>query len=112
MQRRLLALALFTATARTAVGLAGAPAAYAAGDPVSMTNGFYVNPGNSAAQWAAANPGDGRAAAIESGIAGEPAAEVLRWIKTPGESDGDCGTSTSPAGQFDPQLAYDLVYGC
>ena len=36
---------------------------------------------------------------------------MLLWIKTPGESDGDCGTSTSPAGQFDPQLAYDLVYG-
>ena len=38
-------------------------------------------------------------------------AEMLLWIKTPGESDGDCGTSTDPAGQFDPQLAYDLVYG-
>jgi endoglucanase len=38
-------------------------------------------------------------------------AEMLLWIKTPGESDGDCGTSTDAAGQFDPQLAYDLVYG-
>ena len=38
-------------------------------------------------------------------------AEALLWIKTPGESDGDCGTSTDPAGTFDPQLAYDLVYG-
>ena len=38
-------------------------------------------------------------------------AEALLWIKTPGESDGDCGTSTDPAGTFDPQVAYDLVYG-
>ena len=38
-------------------------------------------------------------------------AEMLLWIKTPGESDGDCGTSTDAAGQFDPQLAYNLVYG-
>ena len=38
-------------------------------------------------------------------------AEALLWIKTPGESDGDCGTSSDPAGTFDPQLAYDLVYG-
>ena len=38
-------------------------------------------------------------------------AEALLWIKTPGESDGDCGTSTDAAGTFEPQLAYDLVYG-
>ena len=39
-------------------------------------------------------------------------AEALLWIKDPGESDGDCGTGVGTvAGQFNPQLAYDLVYG-
>ncbi len=39
-------------------------------------------------------------------------AEMLLWIKTPGESDGACGTAAgSPAGSFNPQLAYDLVHG-
>jgi endoglucanase len=39
-------------------------------------------------------------------------AEMLLWIKDPGESDGDCGNgSGTTAGEFDPQLAYDLVYG-
>ena len=39
-------------------------------------------------------------------------AEALLWIKDPGESDGNCGTGTGTvAGQFSPQLAYDLVYG-
>jgi endoglucanase len=44
-------------------GLTCAPAAHAtvqATDPVTMTNGFYVNPNNSAAVWSAANPTDGR----------------------------------------------------
>lgn len=37
---------------------------------------------------------------------------MLLWIKDPGESDGDCGTgSGTVAGQFNPQLAYDLVHG-
>jgi endoglucanase len=39
-------------------------------------------------------------------------AEALLWIKDPGESDGNCGTGGGTvAGQFNPQLAYDLVYG-
>lgn len=39
-------------------------------------------------------------------------AEMLLWIKTPGESDGNCGVGAgSTAGQFLPQLAYNLVYG-
>ena len=37
-------------------------------------------------------------------------ADALLWIKDPGESDGDCGTGDGTvAGQFNPQLAYDLV---
>ncbi|MFC5909181.1 glycoside hydrolase family 6 protein [Streptacidiphilus monticola] len=39
-------------------------------------------------------------------------AEMLLWIKTPGESDGNCGTGTgSTAGQFLPDVAYKLIYG-
>lgn len=39
-------------------------------------------------------------------------AEMLLWVKNPGESDGNCGTGGgSSAGQFLPQVAYNLVYG-
>ncbi len=38
--------------------------------------------------------------------------EAQLWVKTPGNSDGECGSApTTPAGTFDPQLAYDLVHG-
>ncbi|MDI3422163.1 glycoside hydrolase family 6 protein [Streptomyces luteolus] len=39
-------------------------------------------------------------------------AEMLLWVKLPGESDGDCGVGTgSTAGQFLPKVAYDMVDG-
>jgi len=39
-------------------------------------------------------------------------AEMLLWIKIPGESDGNCGVgSGSSAGQFLPEVAYKMVYG-
>ncbi|MFF5701164.1 glycoside hydrolase family 6 protein [Streptomyces sp. NPDC012794] len=39
-------------------------------------------------------------------------AEMLLWIKIPGESDGDCGVGAgSTAGQFLPEVAYKMVYG-
>lgn len=39
-------------------------------------------------------------------------AEMLLWIKTPGESDGNCGVGTgSTAGQFLPEVAYKMIYG-
>ena len=39
-------------------------------------------------------------------------AEMLLWIKTPGNSDGTCGTApTVPAGQFSPTLATTLISG-
>lgn len=38
--------------------------------------------------------------------------EMLLWVKSPGESDGNCGTGTgSTAGQFLPEVAYKLIYG-
>lgn len=39
-------------------------------------------------------------------------AEMLLWIKTPGESDGDCGVGAgSTAGQFLPEVAYKMIHG-
>ncbi|WP_049567184.1 glycoside hydrolase family 6 protein [Streptomyces sp. SBT349] len=39
-------------------------------------------------------------------------AEMLLWLKTPGESDGDCGVgSGSTAGQFLPEVAYKMIFG-
>ncbi|MFH8561909.1 glycoside hydrolase family 6 protein [Streptomyces sp. NPDC017988] len=39
-------------------------------------------------------------------------AEMLLWIKVPGESDGDCGVGAgSSAGQFLPEVAYKMIYG-
>ncbi|SER84774.1 glycoside hydrolase family 6 protein [Lentzea albida] len=39
-------------------------------------------------------------------------AEMLLWVKVPGDSDGRCGKAPGvDAGEFDPQLAFDLVYG-
>ncbi|GAB3473669.1 glycoside hydrolase family 6 protein [Amycolatopsis cihanbeyliensis] len=39
-------------------------------------------------------------------------AEMLLWIKTPGNSDGECGIAPdTPAGQFDPELAIRLIEG-
>jgi endoglucanase len=110
MQRRLRTLALLTAAAVSAIGLIGAPAAYAAGDPVSMTSGFYVDPGNSAATWVAAHPGDGRAAAIESAIATEPSAD---WFTG---SSGEIGTATGAyvgsaavSGKLPVLVAYNIT---
>ncbi|TCO44953.1 endoglucanase [Kribbella antiqua] len=36
-------------------------------------------------------------------------AEMLLWVKVPGDSDGDCGISDRPAGQFGPELALALI---
>ncbi|WP_343238345.1 glycoside hydrolase family 6 protein [Streptomyces sp. SID13031] len=39
-------------------------------------------------------------------------AEMLLWIKVPGNSDGPCGIAPStPAGQFNPDLAVRLING-
>jgi cellulase/cellobiase CelA1 len=37
---------------------------------------------------------------------------MLLWIKVPGNSDGPCGIApTTPAGQFNPDLAVRLING-
>jgi endoglucanase len=39
-------------------------------------------------------------------------AEMLLWVKVPGDSDGDCGIGAGiPAGTFDPYLAKSLILG-
>lgn len=39
-------------------------------------------------------------------------AEMLLWLKTPGESDGNCGVGGgSTAGQFLPEVAYKMIFG-
>jgi endoglucanase len=76
----LLALPLF---------LSSSPSAQAAPTPLAMTSGFYVDPNSSPAAWSAANPGDGRASAIRSSIAGTP---MARWF---GSWSGDIGSAVS-----------------
>ncbi|MER6679870.1 glycoside hydrolase family 6 protein [Streptomyces olivaceoviridis] len=85
MRRRLriLVAALFALPSALAV----APSAHAA-DPTTMTSGFYVDPDSSAKRWVAANPGDGRASAINASIANTP---MARWF---GSWSGTIGTAT------------------
>ena len=85
MRRRL--RALMAALCSLPLALAAAPSAHAA-DPTGMTSGFYVDPDNSAKRWAAANPGDGRASAINASIANTP---MARWF---GAWSGSIGTAT------------------
>ncbi len=66
------------------------------------SNGTWCNPG-------------GRRLGVTSRVNQTPKAnqpEARLWIKTPGESDGNCGTAAGvAAGVFDPQLAVNLVRG-
>ncbi|WP_371625697.1 glycoside hydrolase family 6 protein [Streptomyces sp. NBC_01116] len=64
-----------------------ATAATAQADPIGMTDGFYTDPNSTPAAWAAANPGDGRAAAIRDTIASRP---MARWF---GSWSGDIGAA-------------------
>ncbi|MER5261309.1 glycoside hydrolase family 6 protein [Actinosynnema sp. NPDC002837] len=55
------------------------------------------------------NPG-GRKLGVTAQTGG--GAEMLLWVKVPGDSDGNCGTApNTPAGTFDPEIAYRLVFG-
>jgi endoglucanase len=65
------------------------------------------NGNGSNGQWC--NPG-GRKLGLTSGASGD--AEMLLWVKTPGNSDGDCGIAPGTrAGQFDPTIAIGLIDG-
>lgn len=52
----------------------------------------------------------GRKLGVPSQVGG--GAELLLWVKVPGDSDGQCGIApTIPAGQFSPDLATRLING-
>ncbi|MDX6251242.1 MAG: endoglucanase [Kribbellaceae bacterium] len=66
------------------------------------------NGNGSNGQWC--NPA-GRKLGTTSQVGGG-GAELLLWVKVPGNSDGPCGTApTIPAGQFSPDLAVQLING-
>ncbi|MEJ1105558.1 MULTISPECIES: glycoside hydrolase family 6 protein [unclassified Kribbella] len=54
------------------------------------------------------NPAD-RKLGVTSQVGG--GAEMLLWIKVPGDSDGLCGIKRVDAGTFDPDLAKSLILG-
>jgi endoglucanase len=61
----------------------------AAGDPLEMTDGLYVDPNSNPAAWVAANAGDGRADSIREQIADRP---MAHWF---GDWDRDIGTNVA-----------------
>jgi endoglucanase len=111
MQRRLRVHALLVTVGLTAAAtVLAAPAAYAAGNPVGMTDGFYVDPGNSAAVWAAANPGDGRAAAIAASIAPEPSADWFTGSNSDiGEATGAYVGAAAASDKLPVLVAYNIT---
>ncbi|SDF74226.1 endoglucanase [Lentzea fradiae] len=63
------------------------PSAHAA-SPIDLTSGFYVNPGSAPATWARTNPGDSRAARVQSSIGSKP---IARWFG----NDSDIGSAVA-----------------
>ncbi|MFI7062172.1 hypothetical protein ACIBL3_14405 [Kribbella sp. NPDC050124] len=102
----------------------------AAGNPVQLTNGFYVDPSSNPAVYVKQHPNE---TAIRDKIASKAggrwfgnwsgdikaavtsyttAADLLLWLKVPGDSDGNCGIGQGiPAGTFSPTLANHLITG-
>ncbi|MGW2488336.1 glycoside hydrolase family 6 protein [Streptomyces sp. NPDC001606] len=90
--------------------LAVAPSAHAA-DPTTMTNGFYVDPASSAKQWVAANPGDGRAAAIGAAIANTPMAHWFgSWSGTIGTAAGAYVGAADQQDKLPLLVAYNIYH--
>ncbi len=82
--------------------------AYAA-DPTTMTSGFYTDPDNSALRWTAANPGDGRAAAIRASIANTPAARWFgNWSGDIAAAAGSYAGRAASAGKLPVLVAYNI----
>jgi endoglucanase len=109
-RRRYIYLSVLVAVGLTA-GLTMAPVAHASTDPYTMTNGFYVNPQNSAAVWSAANPSDGREPAIESAIATKPSAT---WFAGQGteniaEQTGALEGAAAYSDQLPVMVAYNIT---
>jgi len=75
------------------------------------TKAFVVdtsrNGNGSNGEWC--NPGGRKLGTVSQAGGG---AEMLVWVKTPGDSDGQCGIAPGvPAGQFDPEIAWRLIHG-
>ncbi|MGW0519973.1 glycoside hydrolase family 6 protein [Crossiella sp. NPDC003009] len=87
-------------------GYAGAVVA-ALGYPAKFVIDTSRNGNGHNGQWC--NP-PGRKLGVPARVGG--GAELLLWVKTPGNSDGECGIApTVPAGQFSPALAIRLIDG-
>ncbi|MFE2263123.1 glycoside hydrolase family 6 protein [Streptomyces griseosporeus] len=106
MRRRL--RVLMAALCALPLALAVAPSAHAA-DPTTMTSGFYVDPDSTAKRWVAANPGDGRAAAINSAIANTPMAHWFgAWSGTIGTATGSYVGAADYADKLPVLVAYNI----
>ncbi|MDX6237688.1 MAG: endoglucanase [Kribbellaceae bacterium] len=79
-----LPLALLAAGANAAVSQ---PDRLVAGNPISLTSGFYLDPNSNPAVWVRNNAGDGRANQIKTSIATKP---MARWY---GNWSGDIGAA-------------------
>jgi endoglucanase len=78
---------------------------YGYGKPFVVDTSRNANGSNG--QWC--NPAGRRIGAVSQVGGG---AEMLVWIKIPGDSDGPCGIApTTPAGTFSPDLAVRLING-
>ena len=73
-----------------------------AAGPISLTSGFYVNPGSNPAVWVSGNPADPRAASIRSSIASRP---IARWFT--GNESGGVGPAVS--GYVGAAASHDLL---
>jgi len=74
----------------------------------AATTGFYVNPDSAPAVWVRDNPGDSRASAIQSAIAGQP---IARWFGDDADIGGTVGSYVGAAASHNllPVLvAYNL----
>ncbi|WBO61561.1 glycoside hydrolase family 6 protein [Streptomyces camelliae] len=90
------------------LALAVAPSAHAA-DPTTMTSGFYVDPDSSAKRWVAANPGDGRASAINASIADTPMAHWFgSWSGTIGTATGSYAGAAASRHKLPLLVAYNI----
>ena len=56
------------------------------------------------------NPAGRKLGVTSRMVAGDTGLEMLLWVKSPGESDGDCGVGQgSAAGEFLPEVAYEMA---
>lgn len=78
-----------------------------AANPQSLTSGFYVDPDNSALQWADAHPADGRSSAIRSAIGQQP---MARWFGSWSGTIGTAAGSYAGAADYHDKLPIMVAY--